>query len=128
MAKATQTMKAATAAKKLQIFLPATPQEFQESSITREQYDDLVANPPAWLTELRETGPHPRPVIASRLNVSISGLARGGVDEALTTEQIQALLDEVPEWLRVEQNSYAEVRREQARLKSERAAKDAEQS
>ena len=126
MAKATQTMKAATAAKKLQIFLPATPEEFQESAITREQYDDLVANPPEWLTKLRETGPNPRPVIASRLNVSISGLARGGIDEALTTEQIQALLDEVPEWLRVEQNSYAEVRREQARLKSERAAKDAE--
>ena len=39
MAKATQTMKAATAAKKLQIFLPATPEEFQESAITREQYD-----------------------------------------------------------------------------------------
>lgn len=61
MAKATQTMKAATAAKKLQIFLPATPEEFQQSAITREQYDELVENPPAWLTQLRETGPHPRP-------------------------------------------------------------------
>ncbi|MCM6762299.1 DUF5997 family protein [Rathayibacter sp. ZW T2_19] len=126
MAKATQTMKAATAAKKLQIFLPATPEEFQESAITREQYDELAANPPAWLVELRENGPHPRPVIASRLNVSISGLARGGITEALTTDEIQALLDEVPEWLRVEQTRYAEVRREQARLKSERAAKAAE--
>ena len=126
MAKATQTMKAATAAKKLQIFLPATPEEFQESAITREQYDELAANPPAWLVQLREEGPHPRSVIASRLNVSISGLARGGVTEALTTPEIQALLDEVPEWLRVEQNRYAEVRREQARLKSERAAKAAD--
>ncbi|NRD08717.1 hypothetical protein HRF29_07170 [Rathayibacter agropyri] len=116
-------MKAATAAKKLQVYLPATPEEFRESAITREQYDELVANPPAWLVKLREEGPHPRSVIASRLNVSISGLARGGVTDALTTPEIQALLEEVPEWLRVEQNRYAEVRREQARLKSERAAK-----
>ncbi|MBF4462978.1 MULTISPECIES: DUF5997 family protein [unclassified Rathayibacter] len=126
MAKATQTMKAATAAKKLQVYLPATPAEFQESAITREQYDELVANPPAWLVQLREDGPHPRSVIASRLNVSISGLARGGVTEALTTAQIQELLAEVPEWLRVEQNRYAEVRREQARLKSERAARSSD--
>lgn len=126
MAKATQTMKAATAAKKLQVFLPATPEEFQESVITREQYDELVANPPAWLATLREEGPHPRAVVASRLNVSISGLARAGVTDALTTAEIQALLDEVPEWLRVEQNRYAEVRREQARLTFERAAKAAD--
>lgn len=123
MAKATQTMKAATAAKKLQVYLPATPEEFRESALTREQYDELVANPPAWLVKLREEGPHPRSVIASRLNVSISGLTRGGVTDALTTPEIQALLEEIPEWLRVEQNRYAEVRREQARLKSERAAK-----
>lgn len=116
-------MKAATAAKKLEIYLPAAPAEFQESAVTRDEYNELVANPPAWLTELREHGPHPRSVVASRLNVSISGLARGGVDEALTTEQIQALLEELPEWLRQERNRYAEVRRDQARLKAEKKAK-----
>ncbi|CAM5732035.1 hypothetical protein SBADM41S_04520 [Streptomyces badius] len=49
--------------------------------------------------ELRRTGPHPRPVVAAKLGVSIAGLARGGVTEALTTEQIDALKDEMPEWL-----------------------------
>lgn len=122
--KATQTMKAATAAKKLEIYLPAAPAEFQEAAVTREEYNELVANPPAWLTELRANGPHPRSVVASRLNVSISGLARGGVDDALTTAQIDALLEELPEWLRQERNRYAEVRREQARLKAEKKAKE----
>lgn len=35
--------------------------------------------------------------MAARLGVSISGLARGGITEALTTEQIDALLAEEPE-------------------------------
>ena len=70
-----QSMKPATVAKKLGIYLPATPQEFQDSSITREEFAELQANPPEWLAELRRNGPHPRPVVAQKLNVSISGLA-----------------------------------------------------
>src|ERR671921_53909 len=70
-----QSMKPATVAKKLGIYLPATPQEFQESTITREEFAELQANPPEWLAELRRNGPHPRPVVAQKLNVSISGLA-----------------------------------------------------
>ncbi|MEN2743717.1 DUF5997 family protein [Sinomonas halotolerans] len=118
-------MKPATAAKKLGIYLPATPAEFQEGVVTREEFDDLRTNPPQWLTDLRANGPHPRPVVAQKLNVSISGLARGGITEALTTAQITALLEERPEWLTAERASMAAVRDEAQRVK-EAAEKKAE--
>jgi hypothetical protein len=113
----TQTMKPATAAKKLGVYLPATPAEFQEGVVTRAELNELQAEPPAWLRELRANGPHPRPVVAAKLGVSIAGLARGGVTEALTTEQIEALKQERPEWLEKERATQAEVRKEAARLK-----------
>ncbi|MFF1799227.1 DUF5997 family protein, partial [Kitasatospora sp. NPDC058263] len=97
--KTTQTMKPATAAKKLGIYLNAAPAEFQEGVVSREELNTLQADPPAWLQELRRNGPHPRPVVAAKLGVSVSGLARGGVTEALTTEQIEALKTENPTWL-----------------------------
>ncbi|GAB4097861.1 DUF5997 family protein [Sinomonas halotolerans] len=122
---ASQSMKPATAAKKLGIYLPATPAEFQEGVVTREEFDDLRTNPPQWLTDLRANGPHPRPVVAQKLNVSISGLARGGITEALTTAQITALLEERPEWLTAERASMAAVRDEAQRVK-EAAEKKAE--
>ncbi|MCX4999711.1 DUF5997 family protein [Streptomyces longwoodensis] len=112
-----QTMKPATAAKKLGVYLPATPAEFQQGAVSRAELDELQANPPEWLRELRHNGPHPRPVVAAKLGVSISGLARGGVTEALTTEQIEALKSEMPEWLAKERATQAEVRKEAARLK-----------
>jgi hypothetical protein len=117
----TQTMKPATAAKKLGVYLPATPAEFQDGVVTRAELDELQANPPEWLRELRRTGPHPRPVVAAKLGVSIAGLARGGVTEALTTEQIEALREERPEWLEKERATQAEVRKEAARLKQKNA-------
>ncbi|MET9059067.1 DUF5997 family protein [Streptomyces antibioticus] len=120
-----QTMKPATAAKKLGVYLPATPAEFQEGVVSRAELNELQANPPEWLRTLRETGPHPRPVVAAKLGVSIAGLARGGVTEALTTEQIDALQDAAPEWLTKERATQAEVRKETARIKkrdAERAA------
>ncbi|MFF8376124.1 DUF5997 family protein [Streptomyces sp. NPDC015661] len=113
----TQTMKPATAAKKLGVYLEATPAEFQEGVVSRTELNELQANPPAWLQELRKNGPHPRPVVAARLGVSIAGLARGGVTEPLTTEQIQALREESPEWLKKEQATQAEVRKETVRIK-----------
>ncbi|MFI9151438.1 DUF5997 family protein [Streptomyces sp. NPDC053367] len=113
----TQSMKPATAAKKLGVYLPATPAEFQEGVVTRAELNEMQANPPAWLSELRENGPHPRPVVAAKLGVSIAGLARGGVTDALTTEQIEALKAEMPEWLQKERATQAEVRKEGARLK-----------
>lgn len=119
----TQTMKPATAAKKLGVYLEATPAEFQEGVVSRAELAALQSDPPEWLRELRRTGPHPRPVVASKLGVSISGLARGGVTDALTTEQIDALKAENPEWLRKERSTQADVRKETVRIKEKNAAK-----
>ncbi|MTE22339.1 hypothetical protein F0L17_25205 [Streptomyces sp. TRM43335] len=117
----TQTMKPATAAKKLGVYLQATPAEFREGVVSRAELNELQADPPAWLRELRRNGPHPRPVVATKLGVSISGLARGGITEPLTTEQIDALKAEDPEWLRKERATQAEVRREAARVREKNA-------
>jgi len=113
-----QSMKPATAAKKLDVYLPATPAEFQENPITRDQLAALQADPPQWLTDLRRNGPHPKNLVAARLGISISGLARGGITEALTTEQIDALRQENPDWLVAEQENYQNVVAEQQRLKA----------
>ncbi|MFE0765465.1 DUF5997 family protein [Streptomyces smyrnaeus] len=116
----TQTMKPATAAKKLGVYLDATPAEFREGVVSRDELNALQSDPPEWLRELRRNGPHPRPVVAAKLGVSISGLARGGVTEPLTTEQIDALKSEAPQWLQKERATQAEVRKEAARLKEKR--------
>ena len=108
-------MKSATAAQKLDVYLPATPREFQERSVSRDEFNELQHNPPPWLVELRRNGPHPRSVVAARLRVSNSGLARAGIHEALTTEEIAALIADPPEWLLRERESFAEVRRERER-------------
>ncbi len=115
-----QSMKPATAAKKLDVYLPATPAEFQADPITRTALADLQADPPQWLKDLRKNGPHPKNLVAAKLGVSIAGLARGGVDEALTTEQIDRLLEEKPEWLIAERESYRTVLQEQRRVKAQR--------
>jgi hypothetical protein len=124
-----QAMKAATAAKKLNIYLPATPQEFQDGPVTREQLVELQSNPPAWLEELRLTGPFPRQEVARKLGVTTSGLTRGGIgNEPLTTDEIQALLTDMPSWLSQERHNLAQVREEEIFLKArnaERAAKRA---
>ncbi|MER5940192.1 DUF5997 family protein [Streptomyces sp. NPDC001928] len=124
----TQTMKPATAAKKLGVYLEATPAEFREGVVTRAELNALQADPPQWLSDLRRDGPHPRPVVAQKLGVSIAGLARGGVTEPLTTEQIEALKQEQPEWLTKERATQADVRKETARIKKRDAERDARQS
>lgn len=116
--KTTQTMKPATAAKKLGVYLEATPAEFQEGVVSRDELNKLQSDPPEWLRELRRTGPHPRPVVAARLAISISGLARGGITEPLTTEQIEELREENPEWLQRERATQAEVQAEAERVKA----------
>ncbi|WP_328908766.1 DUF5997 family protein [Streptomyces sp. NBC_00234] len=121
----TQTMKPATAAKKLGVYLEATPAEFQEGVVSRTELSELQANPPEWLLELRRNGPHPRPVVAAKLGISISGLARGGITDALTTEQIDALKDDSPEWLQKERATQAEVRKETVRIKEKNAEREA---
>ncbi|MFK4084628.1 DUF5997 family protein [Kribbella sp. NPDC020789] len=121
--KTSQDMKPATAAKKLDIYLPATPAEFQDGFISREELTELQNNPPGWLQELRQDGPHPRSVVAARLGVSISGLARAGVSDALTTEEINAIREENPDWLEHERAVQADVRAEAARLKEDKKPK-----
>lgn len=116
-----QTMKPATAAKKLGVYLEATPAEFQEGVVSRDELNALQADPPEWLRDLRRNGPHPRQVVAAKLGVSIGGLARGGITDPLTTEQIDALKADCPDWLRRERATQAEVRKEAARIKAKRA-------
>lgn len=111
-----QTMKPATAAKKLGVYLEATPEDFQNAPISRAQLNDLLESPPEWLVELRKNGPHPRQEVARKLGVSIAGLARAGVDEPLMTEQIKQLLAAPPEWLVRERATQADVRAENHRV------------
>jgi hypothetical protein len=111
-------MKPATAASKLGIYLPAAPESFRTSPITREELDALRADPPAWLTDLQRNGPFPRDVVARKLGVSRSGLARAGITEALDADQIGTLLAEPPEWLLRERETHREVVAEKARLKA----------
>ncbi|MGB2918758.1 MAG: DUF5997 family protein [Mycobacterium sp.] len=116
-----QSMKPATAAKKLDVYLPATPAEFQENPITRTDLAALQEDPPQWLNDLRKNGPHPKNLVAAKLGISIAALGRNDVETALTTEQIAALLEEMPEWLVTERESYQAVLREERRLKAARA-------
>lgn len=102
-----QLLKPATAAAKLGVYLPATPPEFQSQSISRDDLQALQADPPEWLVTLRKEGPHPRSETSRRLGVSNSALARVGVSDAMTTAEIRALLDDQPEWLRVEREKFA---------------------
>jgi hypothetical protein len=120
-AKSPQILKPATAAQKLGVFLPATPQEFQSADLTREQLNDLLETPPEWLVDLRLHGPHPRQIVAGKLGVSTSGLARAGVTEALTTVEIKELLADPPEWLVRERATQAAVREEQRRVRERKA-------
>lgn len=123
--KKSQTMKPLTAANKLGIYLPATPEEFRNSPITRAEVDALRESPPPWLEELRRTGPFPRDVVAQKLGVSNAGLARGGVSDAMTEDQIAELVADPPEWLVRERASFVEVQKDNARIKAEREAKRA---
>jgi hypothetical protein len=119
-------MKPATAAKKLGIYLQATPDVFQESEISRADLLELQSNPPEWLQLLRKDGPHPRQVVAQKLGISTSGLARAGAADVMTSAEIKALLEQKPDWLVAERATHAHVQDENARIKSERAAKAAQ--
>jgi hypothetical protein len=113
-----QTMKPQTAATKLGIYLPAAPEEFQRSPITRDELDALRDNPPQWLLDLRRNGPFPRDVVAAKLGVSRSGLARAGVADALDADEIGALLADPPAWLVRERETHRGVLAERERLRA----------
>lgn len=114
--KSQQTMKPATAAKKLGVYLEATPEEFQAGVVSRDELNELQANPPQWLADLRRNGPHPKQLIAQKLGISTSALVRAGITEALTTEQINAIKEENPDWLVRERQVYVDFKAEEARL------------
>ena len=120
-----QTMKPLTAAGKLGIYLPATPEEFRTGSITRAQLEELRTNPPQWLIDLRRTGPFPRDEVARRLGITNSGLARAGISDALTADEIAALQADPPEWLLRERENLVAVRKESERVKEKEAARRA---
>ncbi|KZF00838.1 MULTISPECIES: DUF5997 family protein [unclassified Rhodococcus (in: high G+C Gram-positive bacteria)] len=118
-----QTMKPLTAANKLGIYLPAAPEEFQNSMVSRSELDALRSDPPQWLTDLQTNGPFPRDVIAKKLGVSIAGLARGGVTEALTNEAIEELVASPPQWLVRERRTQIQVRKDAERIKEKQEAR-----
>ncbi|MEV6338008.1 DUF5997 family protein [Nocardia vinacea] len=120
-----QTMKPLTAANKLGIYLPATPEEFRNSSISRAELEELRTNPPTWLTELRKTGPFPRDIVARKLGVSNTGLARAEVSDAMNAAEIAALLADPPEWLIRERENYAAVLKENERIRTQQAERRA---
>lgn len=94
-----QLLKPETAAKKLAIYLPATPESFRTNPLTRDDLVALQTDPPEWLVTLRREGPHPRAETVRKLGVSNSGLARAGVSDSLTTAEIKSLLEQMPAWL-----------------------------
>jgi|GEM_PF-864923 len=102
-----QLLKPATAAEKLGVFLPATPDGFRAEPISRDALQALQSDPPEWLRDLRRDGPHPRAEVARRLGVSNSALARAGVSDSMTTAQIRDLLADMPEWLSDEREKFA---------------------
>jgi hypothetical protein len=106
----TQLLKPETAAKKLSIYLPAAPEEFRSTPLSRDQLSALTENPPEWLVTLRRDGPHPRSEVARRLGISNSGLARAGQPDVMTTAEIKRLLVDMPEWLVVERARLAATR------------------
>lgn len=94
-----QLLKPESAAKKLSIYLPAAPEAFRSTPISRADLAALTADPPEWLVTLRRDGPHPRSEVSRRLGISNSGLARAGQPDVMTTAEIKALLVEMPQWL-----------------------------
>lgn len=103
-------MKASTAAKKLAVYLPACPEEFQTATFSHEEFNQLQANPPQWLVDLRLSGPFPRTEVARKLGISVTALKKAGMDQPLTTAEIKALLADQPEWLSQARKAHAESR------------------
>lgn len=114
-------MKPQTAAKKLGLYLPATPEEFRNSALTHQEFKALQENPPEWLQTLRREGPHPRPVVAQKLGITIAALKKNDLDQPLSTAEIKELLANQPEWLRAARTQLAEARPQAAEEAAEEA-------
>src|SRR5882757_213898 len=120
--RSTQTMKPATAARKLGVHPDATPDEFRAGVVSRDELNALQADPPDWLRDLRRNGPHPRQVIAAKLRISISGLTRAGITDPLTTDQVEELKATRPDWLQQERATQVAVKNELDRVKTAKPA------
>ena len=72
----------------------------------------MHTNPPEWLTELRRTGPYPRPVVAQKLGISVTALKKNDMDKPLDAAEIKELLENQPDWLRAARTAHAEARTE----------------
>ncbi len=120
MGASVEPMKPLTAAKKLGIFLPATPEEFRTGEISHAQFAELQSNPPEWLAELRRNGPHPRPEVARKLGITITALKKNDMDKPLTTSEIKDLLEQMPGWLEAARESMAKQRAEAAEAESKK--------
>lgn len=118
-------MKPLTAANKLGIYLPAAPEEFRNSPISRAQLEELRTSPPEWLVELRKTGPFPRDIVARKLGISNTGLSRNDVSDAMTAEEIAALLADPPAWLVRERENFEAVQKDAERIKTQQAERRA---
>ena len=103
-------MRAQTAAKKLNIYRPAAPEEFQNSAVSHEELRELQHNPPQWLQTLRREGPHPRQEVAHKLGISVTALKKNDMDKPLTTAEISELLEKQPEWLQQARATLAQAR------------------
>ena len=88
------------------------PEEFQANAVTHAQLRDLQENPPEGLATLRREGPHPRPVVAQKLGISVTALKKNEMDRPLTTAEIKELLSAMPEWLEAARKAHAEERKE----------------
>ena len=119
-------MRPQTAAKKLGIYLPATPEEFQSGAITHAQLRELQTTPPEWLSTLRREGPHPRPVVAQKLGISVTALKKNDMDRPLPPAEIKPLLADRPGWLEQARQSHAEQRSDAASQGPEDAAATAD--
>jgi hypothetical protein len=114
-------MKPSTAAQKLDVYLPATPPEFQAGQVSREDWTSSrnVTLRSGWSTcagTVRIRATSWRRACAC----PTAGWPRRD-HEALTTAQIAALIADPPAWLVQERELHAEVRREQQRLRERRA-------
>ena len=115
-----QTLKPLTAAQKLGVHLPATPEEFQTAELTRDEVEQLRADPPPWLVKLRRNGPFPRDVVAQKLGISRAALGRNGLADSLDADQIGALLADPPPWLLKERRTCTATIEEKERAKDHR--------
>lgn len=71
-------------------------------------------------------GAVPRDVVARKLGVTNTALARNDVSDSMTQAEIDALSAEEPDWLKAERENYAEVQREAVRVKEKEEARRAQ--